>query len=301
MSQLAADSIFRVDGMIAVITGGGTGIGLTMARALATNGAAKVYLLGRRLEILEEVAKEHPSTFIPIQCDVTSKSSLQSAVDAITEQSGFVNLLVANSGVGGPPQRWDPSKTISEVRQALFTDHSMEEMTFTFHVNTTGAFFTMAAFLELLDAGNKNAVEKGGFGKPVAGGKEPSVQSQVIFTSSIAAFSRHPASTPSYCGSKAAIMQLTKQSSSAMARYGIRANAIAPGLFPSDLAAGMIGSRNPEEEGVDDPRFIPVRRFGRDEDMAGTLLYLASHAGGFCNGTILLMDGGRAAVMPTSY
>jgi NAD(P)-dependent dehydrogenase (short-subunit alcohol dehydrogenase family) len=72
-------------------------------------------------------------------------------------------------------------------------------------------------------------------------------------------------------------------------------------VFPSDLAAGMIGSRNPEEEGVNDPRFIPVRRFGRDEDMAGTLLYLASAAGGFCNGTILLMDGGRAAVMPTSY
>ena len=72
-------------------------------------------------------------------------------------------------------------------------------------------------------------------------------------------------------------------------------------MFPSELAAGMIGTRKPDEEGIDDPRFIPVRRFGGDQDMAGTVLYLASHAGGFCNGTILLMDGGRAAVMPTSY
>jgi len=200
-----------------------------MARALATNGAAKVYLLGRRLEILQEVIKEHPSIFVPIQCDITSKDSIQSAVDTITAQSGFVNLLVANSGVGGSPARWDPSYTISEARQALFTDNTMEDMTHAFHVNTTGAFFTLTAFLELLDAGNKNAVEKGGFGAPYPGGKEPSVQSQVIFTSSVAAFSRHPLSNPAYAGSKAAIMHLTKHSSSAMARYGIRANALAPG------------------------------------------------------------------------
>jgi len=63
----------------------------------------------------------------------------------------------------------------------------------------------------------------------------------------------------------------------------------------------MIGNRKPDEEEFDHPGFIPVRRFGGDQDMAGTLLYLASRAGGFCNGTILLMDGGRAAVMPTSY
>ncbi|KAK0624424.1 hypothetical protein B0T14DRAFT_196076 [Immersiella caudata] len=297
---LTANSIFRVDDMVAAITGGGTGIGLTMARALATNGAAKVYLLGRRLDILQEVAKEHPSIFVPIQCDVTSKESLQAAVDAVTTQSGFVNLVVANSGVGGSPARWDPSLSIAEARQKMFTEHSMEEMTQAFHVNATGAFFTMTAFLELLDAGNKNAL-KGGFGAPFPGGKEPSVQSQVIFTASVAAFSRHPLSNPSYAGSKAAIMHLTKHSSSAMAPYGIRVNALAPGLFPSDLAAGMIGSRKPDEEGPEDPRFIPVRRFGGDQDMAGTVLYLAGHAGGFCNGTILLMDGGRAAVMPTSY
>ena len=212
-----------------------------MARALATNGAATVYLLGRRLELLEEVSKEYPSIFVPVRCDVTSKESLQAAVDQVTAKSGFVNLLVANSGIVGPTSKWDPTYTVAQARQKLFTETSMEDMTQAFHVNATAAFFTLTAFLELLDAGNKNAVEKGGFGRPLPGSKAPSVQSQVIFTSSVAAFSRHPASTPGYAGSKAAIAHLTKHSATAMARFGIRANALAPGrkLISPDMSSVM--------------------------------------------------------------
>ncbi|KAK3346352.1 hypothetical protein B0T25DRAFT_592591 [Lasiosphaeria hispida] len=300
--SLEANAVFRVDGMVAVITGGGTGIGLIMARALAANGAAKVYILGRRLEVLENAAKENPDVFVPIRCDVTSKDSLQAAVDRVTAEAGFVNLFVANSGILGPLNKWNPSKSVSEVRRELFTDNSMEAMTEVFHVNVTGAFFSMVAFLELLDAGNKNAVEKGGFGAPTkAGSNVPSVQSQVIVTASIAAFSRMNVSTAPYSGSKAAIMHLTKHASTNMAVYGIRANALAPGLFPSELAASLIGTRNPAEETYQDPKFIPARKFGGDEEMAGTVLYLASRAGSFCNGMVLAADGGRMSVMTTTY
>ena len=201
-----------------------------MARALAANGAAKVYILGRRLEVLQEAAKENPAVLVPIQCDVTSKDSLQAAVDCITAESGFVNLVVANSGALGPTARWNSSLSIAEVRQKMFSEVALEDMTQTFHVNVTGAFFTMLAFLELLDAGNKNAIEKGGFGAPIKAGSDvPSVQSQVIITSSVAAFSRNPNSTPSYAGSKAAVMHLTKHSASNLAKYSIRVNALAPG------------------------------------------------------------------------
>jgi len=204
-----------------------------MAKALAANGAKRVYILGRRPDALAETAKLLPATIVAIQCDVTSKASLQSAVDQITNDVGYINLFVANSGVGGAPNKWDPSKSVSEVRKALFDDHSMEEMTQTLNVNVTGAFFSMVAFLELLDAGNKHAVEadgKGAFGAPAQPGSNvPSVQSQIIVTSSIAGFSRMAASTPSYGSSKAAITYLTKQASSSMAKYGIRANALAPG------------------------------------------------------------------------
>jgi len=273
-----------------------------MARALAANGAQKVYLLGRRLETLQTASAENPSVLIPVQCDVTSKESLQAAVDRITSETGFVNLVVANSGVLGPANRWDPKATLAETRQRMFTDTSMEDFTQALHVNTTAAFFTLTAFLELLDAGNKKAVQGGGFGAPIKPGSDvPSIQSQVIFTSSVAAYSRHPASTPAYAASKAAIMHLTKQSASALARFGIRANALAPGLFPSELAAGLIGSRDPGKETPEFDGFIPARRFGGEEEMGGSILYLASRAGGFCNGLILLNDGGRVSVMPGSY
>ena len=63
----------------------------------------------------------------------------------------------------------------------------------------------------------------------------------------------------------------------------------------------MIGNRDPSKETHDDPRFIPARRFGGDEEMAGMILYLASRAGSFCNGMVLMADGGRSSVMLSSY
>ncbi|KAH8886951.1 NAD(P)-binding protein [Thozetella sp. PMI_491] len=299
-AHIEAGSLFRVDGMVAVITGGGSGIGLIMAKALANHGASKVYILGRRMDVLESAAQQH-SALVPIQCDVTSKESLQAAVDKITAEAGFVNLVVANSGAIGTPNGFDPTKSIKEVREQLFTNHSVEDFTSAFQINVAGVLFTIGAFLELLDEGNKKALD-GGFGAPdKPGSKVLSVQSQVIITSSIAAFSRMHISTPAYGGSKAAVMWLMKNAATNLAPYGIRVNALAPGLFPSELAAGLIATRKPEEEGYDDPKFIPARKFGGDEEMTGTLLYLVSRAGAYCNGTHLLMDGGRGAVMKTSY
>jgi NAD(P)-dependent dehydrogenase (short-subunit alcohol dehydrogenase family) len=207
-----------------------------MARALAHNGAAKVYILGRRLEVLETAAREHAS-IVPLQCDVTSKADLQAAVDHITAEIGYINLVVANSGIIGPAVRFSPTASLTETRETLFTNFNMEDMTEALHLNVTAAFFTMTAFLELLDAGNKNAL-KGGFGRPIIeGGEVPSIQSQVIFTTSVSAFSRHWSSSPPYLTSKVAVMQVTKHASTQLARFGIRVNAIAPGCkFPTSIS-----------------------------------------------------------------
>lgn len=199
-----------------------------MARALAFNGASRVYILGRRVEVLEEAAKEHAS-LIPLKCDVTSKKDLQDVVDRVKSDVGYVNLVVANSGAIGPAVRFSPTASVSQLRQTLFTDFAMEDMNDTLGVNITAAFFTMTAFLELLDEGNKRAL-RGGFGKPIKEGSDvPSIQSQVIFTTSISAFSRHWSSSPPYLTSKVAIMQVTKHASTQLAKFGIRVNAIAPG------------------------------------------------------------------------
>ncbi|KAI1313674.1 short chain dehydrogenase [Xylaria venustula] len=293
-------TIFRVDGMVAVVTGGGTGIGLHMAKALANAGAKKVYIIARRKELLEEAAKQHESLH-PVVADVGSKESLQAAVDVITKESGYVNLLIANSGILGPTLRFQADLSLSELKQRLFDNASIDEFTQTFHINVTGAYFTMLAFLELLDAGNKNAL-KGGFGAPLTQGSDvPSVQSQVIFTSSISGYSRAATSPPSYSGSKAAIEHLAKHASTNLAPHGIRVNAMAPGLFPSDMGSNLIQDRDPSKEHHTDARFIPARRFGGEEEMAGSVLYLASRAGSFCNGLILVNDGGKLATIPSSY
>lgn len=250
--------LFRVDGMVAAVTGGGTGIGLVMARALLGAGAKKVYILGRRRDVLDKAASEAAAdlkkassssssigVLVPIECDVTSKASLQSAVDAVTKDAGYLNLLVANSGIGGPEARYGKGKSVSELRRELFEQVEMEDFTRAFHVNVTGAYFTMLAFLELLDAGNKHAVshaneaEGSVFGVPnpdaTSNPKVPAVQSQVVFTSSISAFSRSHVSGPAYSGSKSAIMHLTKHSSSNLAEHGIRVNALAPGCKSTSL------------------------------------------------------------------
>lgn len=203
------------------------GIGLTMTRALAFNGAKKVYIIGRRLDKLEETAKEHEN-IVPIQGDVTSKADLQAAVDKITQEVGYVNLVIANSGSIGPAVRFNPNSSIKELRETLFTDFKPEEMTDTLNLNVTAAFFTMTAFIELLDAGNKKALS-GGFGKPAEGSSVPLIQSQVIFTTSVSAFSRHWSSSPPYLTSKVAIMQVAKHASTQLAPHGIRVNALAPG------------------------------------------------------------------------
>lgn len=215
-----------------------TGIGWNMAEALAVNGARKVYLLGRRPDVIKQAAAKHPDVMVPIVCDVTSKESLQSAVDQISGETGYINLLIANSGITGPRNTYDSSLSVSELRTQLLGP-SMEDFTQTFNVNVTGAWFTMASFLELLDAGNKHAVsgEAGAFGAPINGNKSPSIQSQVVFVASLAAFSRAYFTAPAYGGSKAAILHLMKHTATNLAPYGIRANALAPGRECSPLIA----------------------------------------------------------------
>lgn len=205
------------------------GIGLMISRSLIAAGASKVYILGRREASLDTACSANPG-LTPVQCDITSKDSLQTAVDRITSETGHINLLVANSGILGPIATFSAKQSISEMRKHMFEDTSMEEFNDVFMVNTTATLFTILAFLELLDAGNINAVDKTGFGAPLKpGSKVPSIQSQVIVTSSVGAFLRDWTCAPAYTGSKSAILALVKHAASGLAAHGIRVNALAPG------------------------------------------------------------------------
>jgi len=183
----------------------------------------------------------------------------------------------------------------------MFEDMSREDFNNTFMVNTTATYFTMLAFLELLDAGNKAAVA-GGFGKPFKEGSDVlSIQSQVLVTPSVGAFLREWMCAPAYAGSKAAIIHIVKYASPGLAAHGIRLNALAPGWFPSEMSGDYMATRDPGSKKAEDPGFIPARRCGSEEEMGGTVVYLAGRAGSFNNGMVLLNDGGRLGVTSGTY
>ena len=216
MSSLSAANLFNVNKLVAVITGGGSGIGLMMTKALALNGANKVYIIGRRKEVLEAAALESPhGNIIPLVADVTSKSALQSVVSRIEREVGYINVLIANSGISGPQSSSITPETSLEEYQATLWEQPSDEYTRTFAVNTSAVFFCMIAFLKLLDRGN----EKGNVEQ----------KSQVIATSSIGGFNRKVPGGYAYGQSKAATTLLMKHMATNLAPYGIRANVVAPG------------------------------------------------------------------------
>jgi len=288
MSSLDAASLFGVKGLVAVITGGGTGIGLMMAKALEHNGA-KVYIIGRRLETLQTAAKEAKyGNIIPIQGDVTSKEDLTRAVDIITNADGFINVLIANSGITGPTLRDLPPKaSLTEFRDFLWqTD--VPTFTKTLEVNTSAVHFCIVAFLELLAEGNKR--------------KNVEQLSQIIAVSSIGGFHRLALAGFSYAASKAATTHMMKQFSTVLVPYNIRSNVIAPGIYPSEIASGPNLTAILQGDGTEISKtIIPLQRTGTAEDMAGAVLYLTSKAGGYLNGNVIVTDGGRLAVLPSTY
>ena len=207
--------LFNVNGLVAVITGGGTGLGLIMAKALALNGAAKVYIVGRRKEVLESAAKESPyGNILPLVGDVTSKDSLEAVAKQITDEVGYINVLIANSGVMGPNPAALQIKDLGQFQEALWKQ-DFDAYTNTSAVNTTAAYFTVVAFLGLLEKGNQTG--------------HLTQRSQIIITSSISGFAREPTTGYAYGDSKAATTHLTKQLASTLAPFGIRVNALAPG------------------------------------------------------------------------
>lgn len=263
-----------------------------MTKAFALNGAAKVYIVGRRKEKLDEAAKISPN-IVPIVGDVTSKQSLQDAANFIKKDTGYLNLAICNSGTMPQGVSAKPDQaTLQEYAKAAM-EVSFENWAESFATNTVSVAFTTFAFLELLDAGNK---------KGNAAGRT----SQVLVTSSIAGYMRQSGSNLAYGSAKAAVTHMVKHLSGTLSGYDIRVNAIAPGLFPSDLASGLVkvateGADDPTADGAVPKTKIPAARLGRDDDMTGIMLYLASRAGAYMNGCIEIIDGGRLGLLASTY
>jgi NAD(P)-dependent dehydrogenase (short-subunit alcohol dehydrogenase family) len=297
-------TLFSVPGLVAVVTGGGSGLGLYAARALDANGAKAVYIVGRREETLEAAAATAINgTIIPIVGDVGDKESLAKVAEQVRSEQGFINLLFANAGVSGPnasnaTKKDDGSKpSVQEFADAVLKPE-MSDFTATSHINNTGALYTAMTFLPLLNAGNKQ--------------KNVPQDSQILITSSIAGFSRALAHGFAYSTSKAAVTHLVKMLSTCFAQLGyhIRVNALAPGLYPSEMTDGQVSKFEKYQTGSEGafpdakimaPDRSPSERTGSEEDLAGTVLFMVSRAGAYLNGETLVTDGGRLSQLPAVY
>lgn len=275
-----------------------------MARALAINGASKIFVLGRRGDPLRETAAQAPgNTIIPVQCDITSKDSLEAAYQTIAAQTTHVDILFANSGIMGPQMRPVQPKadgslpSLSEIRDELFSI-PMNEFTNVMDVNVTGAYYTVLAFLPLLEAANKRRPA------PESGVLSPRT-AQVVITSSIAGFIRSVPFSYAYNVSKAATTHLVKILSTTLSAYDIRVNGITPGLYYSDMADQFFANSYILGGGISDGSFprsmIPLTRSGSEEDLSGLILWMASASGGYINGAIMLTDGGWVGSVPATY
>ncbi|PLB37523.1 SDR family NAD(P)-dependent oxidoreductase [Aspergillus candidus] len=295
--SLNAASLFSVQGLVTVITGGGTGLGRTMALAFDANGAAKVFILGRREQPLQETAAQATNkTIIPVVADISSHASLETAYQTIASQTTHIDLLVGNSAVpGSAVPRFNPDgsqPTLTEFRDRHFAK-SMSEFTDVFDVNVTGNYYTILALLPLLDKANHRR----------ALSSSPDVlappRPQVILISSIGGILHHPASV-AYGLSKAAVLQMVKVMSALLAPYLIRVNGIAPGLFWTELSRPLFRTFGIDGRGLADGSVpasnIPITRAGAPQDLAGLVLWMASASGGFLNGDSIVYDGGRSKV-----
>jgi len=235
------NDIFTANGLVTVVTGGGTGIGLAFASALLRTNASKIYIIGRRLDVLKSAASSLDSTgniVIPLQCDVTDIESVKAAAERVRQEIGYVDVLINNAGVSGPNHKavYDAER-IEDVQKILFGEWDKWETTFA--INTTAVMGVTTAFLDLLDKANARRgyelgkKERGGRlreRKSVDGIAADDVRSsQVITVASIAAFNRFMTAGMAYSASKAGAVAIGKSLATFLAPWGIRSNIIAPG------------------------------------------------------------------------
>lgn len=250
-------------------------------QALAVNGA-KVYIVGRTQEKLDNVVKTHGQNIageiIPLVADITQKSEIARLVKEIESREQKLCILINNAGIAGNTQATE-AKTAEEMKKNLFDDggSTFEDWTNTYQTNVPQLFFMTTAFLPLLQKASE---------------AEHGYSSTVINISSISGIVQSAQHHFGYNASKAAAIHLTKLLASEVANNGlkIRINSIAPGVFPSEMTAGESGEDQKSHIEKEKYAKVPARRPGKDQDMAGAVLFVAANQ--YLNGQTVAVDGG---------
>lgn len=250
--------LFGLRGKHALVTGGTRGIGLMIARGLAQAGA-RVVISSRDPHACAQ-AQQHLSAFGDVRAipaDLSRHDECQRLADLVTSSSKRLDILVNNAGV-----MW-------REPLAIFPDEAWDTV---LGLNLKSPFWLVQALLPALRAAGT--------------ADDPA---RIINIGSIAAIHVAQAPTYSYASSKAALHQLTRVLARELGPQHITVNAVAPGVFPSQMMSSTLDAIGDKIAAA-----APLRRLGRDDDMAGTAVFLASRAGSYLTGAIIPVDGGVA-------
>ncbi|MCP1337112.1 SDR family NAD(P)-dependent oxidoreductase [Futiania mangrovi] len=249
---------FRLDGRVAVITGGGGGLGSLAARTFAGAGA-DVVLLGRNAGKLDAAAAEvrqAGGSATVIHADVTSRADLEKAAQRVAADFGGADILFNNAGITSP---------------RLLLDTEPDEWQSLIDVNVTGTYLTTRAFAPAM-------IAKGG--------------GRIVNMGSILS-ARGMANRVAYCTTKAAVANMAAALAFELGPHGVTVNTLAPTVIVTDLNREAVKTQPELYEGV--VRRTALGRLGQPEDLSGALLLLASDAGAFITGQTIFVDGGYTA------
>ncbi|MCF0203778.1 MAG: SDR family oxidoreductase [Muribaculaceae bacterium] len=263
------NAIFSVKDQVVVITGGTGVLGRCIAEYLALEGA-KVVLLGRNQQVGNEItdaitAKGGEAIFLA--GDVMSQESMQECLDAVMTKYGKVDALLNAAGGNMPGATIGPSGTFFDVK--------IDDFQKVLNLNLTGTVIPTQVFLKpMVDAG----------------------KGAIVNFSSMAAF-RPLTRVMGYAAAKAGISNFTAFMANEIATKftpNIRVNAIAPGFFLTNQNRALLTNEDGTltERGADVIRQTPFKRFGKPEELCGTIQYLISDASSFVTGTVAVVDGG---------
>jgi NAD(P)-dependent dehydrogenase (short-subunit alcohol dehydrogenase family) len=251
--MMDVSSLFRLDGRVALVTGGSRGIGRMIAEGFVASGA-KVYVSSRRADACEATAAALGPNAVALPHDVSTVEGCRALAADLAEREPRLDILVNNAGAAwGEPFESFPEKGWDKVMD----------------LNVKSPFFLTQALHGLLKAG-------GSAERPA----------KVINITSIDGQRLNAWETYSYQASKAALIHLTRRMAARLVRDQIHVTTNAPGAFPSDM------NKAARDHGGTVAQAIPAKRIGVAEDMAGAAIFLASRAGDYLVGETVTVDGG---------
>jgi len=251
------DSLFSLEGKVAVVTGGTSGIGRALSLGLADAGA-DVIATARRKEQVDDTAKEIEARgrkTLRMASDVGDRSTLETVLTAVLERFSKVDILVNCAGM---------------IKRTPTLDLPEAEWTNILNTNLTGTLRACQVF-------GRHMLERG-YGRIV----------NIASLNSFVALSEVAA----YAASKAGVASLTRSLAVEWSKKGVTVNAVAPGVFRTDLNAQLLDSTPRGQELL---MRTPMGRFGRTDELIGATVYLASDSASFVTGQILVVDGGFLA------